>query len=121
MAGEITVQILDNRDNGSVDWSLFYYFDISASPIVDNDGVKVSTQSASNLPAYASGKLSQAQKDAIDAGDAAFMQRTVQQTPGELQSAFIVRVEADYAALKAYWVAEEQSKYSKRGLQRNIP
>lgn len=120
MAGEITVQLLDQRDNGSVDWSLFYYFDISASPIIDNDGATVATQSASNLPAYVSGKLSQAQKDAINAGDAAFMQRTIQQTPGELQAAFIVRVETDYAALKAFFISEEQSKYSKRGLQRNI-
>lgn len=120
MAGEITVQQTDTQPDGSTDWSLFFFFDISESPIVDNDAVKIVLQTTSQLPTYAATKLSQAQKDAINAGDAAFMQYTIRQTPGESQANFIARVEAAYTAVKAFYIADKQADYSKRGLQRTV-
>lgn len=116
----ITVQQTVSLDDGGTDWSLFYYFDISTTPIIDNAGGTLAVQNSSQLPPVAVKFLSQSQKDAIDAGNAGFLQRTIRQTPGETQANFISRAEIDYAAVKAYWLAKEQAIYSKQGLQRDL-
>ena len=121
MANEITVQNSKTLSEGTVEWSLLYWFDITATPIEDNNGNTVIVQTSSQLPAVGVQYLSQAQKDSIDAGTAGFMQRTIRQTPGELTANFIARAKTDYSSMKTYWISQQQDMYGNQGLQQTVP
>ena len=120
MANEITVIGSKTLQEGTVEWSLFYWLDLSADPVVDSGGSKVVVENSARVPASIKPFLDQAtQIDPIDSGDAAFLVRTIRQTPGETTSAFLSRVQVDYASVKTWWVNERKDEVGNRGVQRN--
>lgn len=119
MADEITVMGSKTLPEGTVEWQLFYWFDLTGNEVQDSQGNTVVVESSSRVPATAAQYLNQATHlDPIDAGSAGFLVRTVRQTPGELNAAFLARVQADYGQMKTWWRAQKADEVAYRGVQR---
>jgi len=119
MANEIIVIGSKPLDEGSTEWSLWYYFDLAANPVTDADGEKVPVEQSFRIPAAIAKKVESARKSAIDAGDGGFLVRTIRQTPGESTSAFLSRVQADHAAIAVWWRDRRQAEVVNRGIKRD--
>lgn len=120
MANELTVIRTVEAQDGSMDWNMLYWFNLSTDPVVDNIGATVVTQSTTQLAPEISKHLDQTtQLDPIDTGVAGFLVKTLRQSLGESNPNFLSRAQADYAATKAFWLAQQKDIWKSSGLQRD--
>lgn len=119
MAAKITILRSVAQDHGRRQWSLLYWYPLTgANAVTDFTGAVVKVQNRSQLPDDCAAVLLEADKVALDNGEAAFERLTVVQTAGETDTAVSTRVLAEHASRYALVVAQYQKDFSasKRGL-----
>jgi hypothetical protein len=115
MANEITVL----EGNGAEVYSMLFLYPIAAPKAINGTGVNVVPTPSSGLPYVATVKLSQAEKDALDAGTSAFEVTTFSRIAGMTTPQLIGLAQALYAARLAEFTARYTERYRYVGVRLN--
>ena len=92
----------------------FWLYSLVGVPILDATATKVVPQPTAPIPVEA--KCTQAEIDAIRAGDAVFQLVTLTQSAGESNAAFMPRARADYAARGVWYIQRFRDMYEQSGI-----
>jgi len=110
MANEITVIQKDARNR----YSLFFLFPISA-PRQISSGINLVLYPSTGLPSTISSAFSQAEKDALDNGEAGYTMITLTDTEGLTNPQLLAKARSLYSGAKLRFDANYANFYARTG------
>jgi len=118
MAKEITAGLSREQFGGDSEWTLLFFYDISAAPILDANSVKQTPMAGNALPTGII--LDAPYQAAVDSGDAIFEVVSYKQSLGEGLTAFVDRMKLAHAAREVFYTAWVRAQYARVGQTVNV-
>ena len=118
MAKEIWAGLSREKFGGDAEWTLLFFYDISADPILDANSNQVAPMAGNAVPTGIT--LDAPYQAGVDAGDAIFEVVSYTQSLGEGLADFIDRMKLAHAARETFYVEWVRDQWARVGQTVNV-